>query len=248
MYIDLYTEGRPVCETTGDKAIFYSMCQIVTVQNVGKWLLLEVNKVCLNLLASRLLLCSQIYFCKASKHVYLEFWKIPFHFCMVLSALGIRCIKDLGDAVAQTLIFLKNSWKRWDNAHFFKTHYLGGNTTGLYKWRLTPALYITGYRRWGISSINFLCASLKKHKWRRTQRYLFRQLSVDGQPAEHSPVECSSGLFIEKSRIYEKIIFDRHKMELLAFEKLPACWFWINCVFRFDFPMPVFIHSKPSLY
>lgn len=28
--IDLYAEGRPVCDTAGGRATFYSMCNVVT--------------------------------------------------------------------------------------------------------------------------------------------------------------------------------------------------------------------------
>ncbi|GAB0183745.1 hypothetical protein GRJ2_000839800 [Grus japonensis] len=46
VYIELYREGRPVCDTTGDRAVFYSLCKIVTwVEDGGKWQLLEMNKV-----------------------------------------------------------------------------------------------------------------------------------------------------------------------------------------------------------
>lgn len=38
------------CDTAGDKGIFYSMCKIVTwVEDVEKWQLLEINKLCLKL-------------------------------------------------------------------------------------------------------------------------------------------------------------------------------------------------------
>jgi len=48
--IDLYTEGRLVCDIAGDRAIFRSMCKIVTrMEAVGKWQLLDINKVCLKL-------------------------------------------------------------------------------------------------------------------------------------------------------------------------------------------------------